>query len=128
MTGIPVIIFMVLEDENGTVIWATEKVIDLLTSGKVIRDATQRKLVFRWVKGMSDAGFNAYIPNIVKRKQGKTFGVHVGQYRIVGFFDSHAFIMIDWFQKQKQRNDKLMTAIYEKVDAIRETGAWTKIN
>ncbi len=68
------------------------------------------------------------MPETVKREYNKTFGIHVGQFRVVGFFDHgyQDFIAVDWFVKKTQQNDKRMNAIYEKVDRIRENEQWQK--
>ena len=69
------------------------------------------------------------MPDTVKREYKKTFGIHIGSFRIAGFFDDGygVFIAIDWFVKKKRRNDGRMNTIYEKVDSIRETSSWIKI-
>ena len=42
------------------------------------------------------------MPEAVKRECGKTFGVHLNQMRLVGFFDDGYanFIAVDWFVKK----------------------------
>lgn len=69
------------------------------------------------------------MPETVKREYNKTFGIHAGHFRIVGFFDHgyQDFIAIDWFVKKTQQNDKRMNAMYGKADRIREGGQWQKM-
>jgi mRNA-degrading endonuclease RelE of RelBE toxin-antitoxin system len=113
---------------TGTTLWVTDKVAELLLDDSSITDVTKRKLAYRKARGMCDAGFRLHMPDAVKREHGKTYRVRIDQYRIVGFFDQdyHNFIALDFFVKKTQRNDSRMTAIYQKVDAIREAGTWTK--
>ena len=81
------------------------------------------------MQSFCDANLKVFMPDTVKREYKKTFGIHIGSFRIAGFFDDGygVFIAIDWFVKKKRRNDGRMNTIYEKVDSIRETSSWIKI-
>ncbi len=72
--------------------------------------------------------FRLFMPDAIRRECGKTYGIHLGQFRLAGVFDQscHDFIAIGCFTKKKQKNDQRMNHLYEKVDAIRETGQWTR--
>ncbi len=113
---------------TGTILWATDKVAGLLLENSIITDVIKRQLAYRKARSMCDAGFRLHMPDAVKRECGKTYRVRIDQYRIAGFFDQdyHNFIALDCFAKKTQRNDSRMNAIYQKVDAIREAGTWTK--
>lgn len=112
---------------EGTTIWASEKVMQLVL-GSSKGDTLQRDKIIRKLQHFCGAGFKLFMPETVKRECGKTFCIHINQFRIVGFLDtgySH-FIALDWFVKKTQQNDKRMNAIYQKVDIIRESRQWQK--
>lgn len=128
MDKIEVTPFAIPESLTGTSVWASLRVLRLLDEDGDIRDATLRDMIVGKLLSFCEGNFRNFMPDAVKREYGKTFGVHLRQYRLVGFFDSgySDFIALDFFQKKTQRNDRRMNAIYEKVDAIREAGTWVK--
>lgn len=123
MPKVPVMIMLIPDKPIGTKLYASDRVMNWPDS---ISDAVHRQKHLGKLQFFCDSNFRMFMPNIIKREFGKTYGIHLDQYRIVGFFDQSydTFIAIDWFIKKTQRNDKRMNAIYEKVDAIREAGAW----
>ena len=129
MNAIPVMLAMSSGKQEGTNIWASEKVIGLIHGNDGDLDVIQWGRFKCKLQSFCDANLNTFMPDVVKREYGKTFGIHIGQFRIVGFFAEgyRSFIAIDWFVKKVQRNDRRMNAIYEKTDSIRESKAWTKI-
>jgi hypothetical protein len=129
MDEVPVMLTMPSGKPEGTTIWASEKVIGLIHGNDGGLDATQWGRFKSKLQSFCDANFKLFMPEIIKRECGKTFGVHVGHFRIAGFFDNGYadFIALDWFVKKAQRNDKRMNALYQKVDSIREAGSWIKI-
>ena len=110
---------------EGTTLWASEDVFVWLHG---MRNADERRKHEGKLQFFCNSNFRLFMPDIIKREYGKTYGIHVGQCRVAGFFDQsyRDFIAIDCFVKKKQRNDQRMSAIYEKVDGIRETGLWTR--
>ncbi len=110
---------------EGTTLWAGEAVLAWLRG---MRNADERRRYAGKLQFYCDSNFRLFMPDIVKRECGKTYGIHIGQFRLAGFFDQsyQDFIAIQWFAKKKQRNDQRMNDIYEKVDAIREAGLWTR--
>lgn len=110
---------------EGTTLWASEDVFAWLHR---MRNADERRRYEGKLQFFCDSNFRLFMPDIIKREHGKTYGIHVGQFRIAGFFDQsyRDFIAIESFVKKKQRNDRLMNAIYEKVDSIREGGLWIR--
>ncbi|MDR1613510.1 MAG: hypothetical protein LBT97_12125 [Planctomycetota bacterium] len=129
MDKIGVVPFAIPESPHGTIVWAAGKVLRLLDEDGDIRDAVLRDMLVSKLLSFCEGNFKNFMPDAVKREYGKTFGVHLRQYRLVGFFDrGYAdFIALDFFMKKTQHNDRRMTAIYEKVDAIREAGTWTRM-
>lgn len=129
MDAIPVLLAMPSSKPEGTTIWASEKVIGLIHGNAGGLDAVLWGKFKAKLQSFCDANLKLFMPDAVKREYGKTFGVHVGQFRIVGFFGDgyKTFLAMDWFVKKTQRNDSRMNAIYRKVDSIREAGAWIKI-
>jgi hypothetical protein len=128
MDKIKVVPFAIPESSTGTSVWASDKVLRMLDEDGEIRDATLRHMIVGKLLSFCEGNFKTFMPDAVKREYGKTFGVHLRQYRLVGFFDEgySIFIALDFFQKKTQRNDKRMNAIYENVDSIRETRTWQK--
>lgn len=129
MEKTPVIDLIKPETDDGTTLWASRKVITMfLEDSGGIGVPPPGRLEVK-VRQYCNNNFRLYLPNVIKLEHGKTYGVHVGQYRIAGFFDEgyDTFIAIDWFVKKKQKNDSRMSAIYEKVDEIREAKSWIKI-
>ncbi len=129
MEAIPVLLAMPSNKAEGTTIWASEKVIGLIHGNDAGLDPVQWERLKGKLQSFCDANLKVFMPEAVKRECGKSFGVHVGQFRIAGFFDEgyRTFIAIDWFIKKTQRNDRRMNAIYKKVDSIREAGSWIRI-
>ncbi len=113
---------------EGTAVWASERVMALILDGGGIIDRVQQDRVIRKLQHFCDGNFKTFMPEMVKRECNKTFGVHLDQIRLVGFFDNGYadFIALDWFVKKKRQNDRRMSAIYENVDAIRESGQWQR--
>ncbi len=128
MEKIKVTLFAAPAAPNGTTVWASAKVLRLLDDDGDIQDAALQAMLVGKLLSFCEGNFRNFMPDAVKRERGKTFGVHLRQYRLVGFFDRgySDFIALDFFLKKTQRNDSRMNAIYEKVDAIREAGAWEK--
>lgn len=128
MDEIEVVPFAISESSTGTSVWASGRVLQLLDEDGDIRDAALRHMIVRKLLSFCEGNFRNFMPDAVKREYGKTFGVHLRQYRLVGFFDKgySDFIALDFFQKKTQRNDRRMNAIYGKVDAIREAGTWVR--
>jgi hypothetical protein len=128
MADIEVMLFLGATTPTGTNLWATEKIIRLLSSVGEITDEKRLALYGRRLQLLCNTGFRAYMPKIVKLEYGKTYGVHLEQYRLAGFFDRsyRDFVALDYFVKKTQRNDSRMNAIYRKVDDIREAGTWTR--
>lgn len=114
---------------NGTTVWASGSVLSLIAGDDGGLDKVQRGLLRKRLQRYCDDGMRVFMPETVKREHNKTFGIHVGHFRIVGFFDRgyHDFIAVEWFEKKRQKNDKRMAAIYAKVDGIREAGAWIRL-
>lgn len=123
-----VVIALRPKETDGTILWATEKVMALVLGVDGVIDTVQQDKAIRKLHHFCDANFKTYMPEAVKRESGKTFGVHLNNIRLVGFFDGgyENFIALDWFVKKRQQNDSRMNAIYEKVDKIREAGQWQK--
>ena len=128
MSSMPVVIAMHSQKPDGTTLWASEKVMELILGIDGVIDRTQQNRAIRKLHHFCDGNFRTFMPEIVKREFNKTFGIHLNQIRLIGFFDNgyDNFIAIDWFVKKTQQNDKRMNAIYEKVDMVRETGQWQK--
>jgi hypothetical protein len=115
--------------DGSTALWASAKAMRLLAKGDGIIDPFQQDRAIRKLQHFCDGNFKLFMPAAVKREYGETFGVHLNQIRLAGFFaGGHAdFIAIGWFIKTAQRNDRRMNMIYEKVDGIREAGHWRKV-
>ncbi len=128
MADIEVLLFLEATTAIGTNLWAAEKVIRLLSGAGEITDERLLGLYGRRLQQLCDANFRAYMPKMVKREYGKTYGIHLERYRLAGFFDRsyRDFIALECFVKKKQRNDSRMNALYQKVDAVREAGTWTR--
>ncbi len=128
MENIEVVPFVIPESPAGTSVWASARVLRLLDEDGEIRDEVARHMLVGKLLSFCEGNFRNFMPDAVKRECGKTFGVHLRQYRLVGFFDKgySDFIALDFFQKKTQRNDRRMNAVYEKVDAIREAGTWVR--
>jgi hypothetical protein len=129
MTSISAMIAMRPQKPDGTTLWASEKVMALLLGVDGVIDSSAQNRAIRKLQHFCDGNFRVFMPEAVKREHGKTFGVHLNQIRLVGFFDGGYvnFIAVDWFIKKTQQNDRRMNAIYEKVDKIREAGQWQKV-
>ncbi len=129
MPDVLVSLYTTPSEPTGTALWASLKVVKLFDDSKEIPDAKQRNILLRRLRIMCNGNLRVHMPDTVKREVGKTHCIHLDQYRIVGFFDAsyRDFIAIDYFVKKKQRNDRRMTAIYEKVEQIREAGTWQKV-
>lgn len=128
MEKVPVAILLLPKTTDGTALWANSKVASLFLerSGEIGVPPLGRLEVK--AQYFCDANFKLLMPAAVKLEFGKTYGLHIDQYRIAGFFDDghKNFIALDWFVKKTQRNDRRMNAIYEKVDAIREAKSWIR--
>lgn len=128
MEKIVVALLLTPDTPSGTAFWVNDKVADMFLelSGEVGVPPLGR--LEEKMRYFCNANLRLFMPNAVKLEYGKTYGIHIDQYRIVGFFDGGygTFIAIDWFVKKKQRNDSRMAAIYQKVDEIREAKAWIK--
>jgi hypothetical protein len=126
MNKIPVTIMLIPETTVGTVFYASEKIMDLPDD---ISDVAMRQKLLGKLQFFCDSNFRMFMPDTIKREYGKTYGIHLDRFRIVGFFDEsyEIFIALDWFVKKTQKNDRRMNAIYEKVDKIRENELWTKV-
>lgn len=116
-------LFIAPHAKTGTAVWASARIAAIFRYAQDV-DAITRKLA-----SFCEGNFQNFMPEAVKRECGKTFGVHLRQYRLAGFFNQGYadFIAIDGFIKKTQRNDNRMQRIYEKVESIREAGAWEKI-
>lgn len=130
MAKYEVLLYRVATTPTGTNFWATDGIVALLSGFGGESDEKRLDLLRRKLQLLCDANFRQYMPKIVKLEFGKTYGVHLDHYRIVGFFDQsyRDFIALEYFVKKTQRNDSRMTAIYRKVDSIREANGWTKQN
>ena len=130
MNAIPVLLAMSPCNREGTAIWASEKVIGLIHGNAGTLDVVQWGRFKSKLQSFCDANLKVFMPIAVKREYGKTFAIHIGHFRIVGFFADgyQTFIALDWFVKKTQQNDRRMNAIYEKTDSFRENNAWIKIN
>jgi hypothetical protein len=128
MANIDVMLHLEADTPAGTNLWATEGIIRLLSEVGEITDVRQIGLYVQKLQLLCNANFRIYMPKIVKLEFGKTYCIHLEQYRIVGFFDQsyRDFIAVDYFVKKRQRNDNRMNAVYQKVDGIREAKAWTR--
>ncbi len=129
MSDILVSLYLIPSESVGTSLWASLKVVKLFDDSREISDAKQRNILLRRLRVLCNGNLRVHMPDTVKREVGKVYCIHLEQYRIIGFFDAsyRDFIAIDYFVKKKQRNDKRMTAIYEKVEQIREAGQWEKL-
>lgn len=129
MPSIQVMIALRPQKPDGTTLWASEKVMELVLGIDGVIDRSQQDRAIRKLQHFCDGNFKVFLPETIKREFGKTFGVHLNQIRLVGFFDDgyENFIAVDWFVKKTQQNDRRMNAIYERVDKIRETGQWQKV-
>ncbi len=114
---------------EGTTLWTSEKVMEFILGVDGVIDRSLQDRAIRKLQHFCDGNFKVFLPETVKREFGKTFAVHLGQIRLVGFFAGGYgdFIALDWFVKKIQQNDKRMKAMYEKVDGIREAGQWQKV-
>lgn len=128
MPDIQVSLFIKAGTPDGTNLWATEKVIDLVAGFGEITDTERVSLYFRKLVEFCNANFRQYMPDIIKREHGKVYCIHLDYFRIVGFFDQsyRDFIAVDYFQKKKQRNDRRMNAIYKRAEQARENTSWRK--
>lgn len=128
MDVVPVAIVILPSKSNGTALWASEKVLSLIAGDTGGLDKVQRGLLRKRLQRYCDDGMRVFMPETVKREHNKTFGIHVGQFRIVGFFEHgyQDFIALEWFVKKTQKNDKRMATIYAKVDGIREAKTWIR--
>lgn len=128
MDKIPVVILLRPGTPNGTTMWANRKVMSLFLERSGDIGAPPLGRLEEKARYFCDGNFKLFMPNAVKLEFGKTYGLHIDHYRIVGFFDhGYAdFIALDWFIKKTQRNDRRMNAIYQKVDAIREARSWIR--
>lgn len=128
MADVEVMLFLKAVTPTGTNLWASEKIIRLLSCVGEITDERLLAHYGRRLQLLCDSGFRAYMPKIVKLEYRKIYGVHLEQYRLAGFFDRsyRDFIALEYFVKKTRRNDSRMNAVYQKVDAIREAGAWTR--
>lgn len=120
---IPVALFLEPASPTGTALWISVK------AAGVIHAATEESLLVRKLTSFCEGNFQNFMPSAIKRECGKTFGIHLRQYRLVGFFDQgyEVFIALDCFIKKTQRNDSRMNTIYQKVESIREAGTWEKV-
>lgn len=125
MERIPVMPMLFPDSPKGTTLWASESVFDWLHG---MRSADERRRHEGKLQFFCDSNFRLFMPETIKREHGKTYGIHVGQFRVAGFFDKsyQDFIAVDCFIKKKQRNDQRMNALYENVDRIREAGLWIR--
>jgi hypothetical protein len=123
MDKIPVGLFISPKSPTGTTVWASAKV------AAVFKGNPDESILTRKLASFSECGFRNFMPDAVKRECGKTFGVHLRQYRLVGFFNRgySEFIALDCFAKKSQRNDSRMNATYAKAESIRETELWEKL-
>jgi delta 1-pyrroline-5-carboxylate dehydrogenase len=123
MEKVRVALFLSPKSPTGTAVWASAKVAEAFTG------ASDKAVIIRKLASFSEGGLQTFMPDAVKRECGKTFGIHLRQYRLAGFFSRGyaEFIALDCFVKKTQRNDSRMTAIYEKIEAIREAETWEKI-
>lgn len=128
MPDVQVSLFIKAETPEGTNLWATEKVVDLVTGFGEVTDTERVSLYFRKLVEFCNANFRQYMPDIIKREYGKVYCIHLDHFRIVGFFDQsyRDFIAVDYFQKKKQKNDRRMNAIYKRAEQTRENASWTK--
>lgn len=110
---------------EGTILWASEAVFEWLHGMRNTNDRLRYEVKLQF---FCDSNFRMFMPDTIKRELGKTYAIHIGQYRVVGFFDQsyRDFISVECFAKKKQRNDRVMNAIYEKVDSIREGRLWIR--
>ena len=129
MVSIPVMAILRPRRPGGTTLWANDRVMRLLVEGSGIIDPSQQDRAIRKLQHFCDGNFRLFMSAAVKREYGKTFGVHLNQIRLVGFFDGDYadFIAVDWFIKKAQQNDRRMNTIYEKADGIREVGQWRRV-
>lgn len=127
MAGVEVILLYAPDKPVGTSLWVSEGVFDLLVGGG-LRDAVQREKMLRRLRFLCDANLRVHMPDKIKKEYGKTYCIHLDQYRFAGFFDRsyHDFICLEFFVKKTQRNDSRMNAVYRRVDRIRESGTWSK--
>lgn len=128
MEKIPVTVLLCPKTADGTTLWANRRVASLFLERSGAIGVPPLGRLEEKAQYFCDANFKLLMPVAVKLEFGKTYGLHIDHYRIVGFFDEgHAnFIALDWFVKKTQRNDRRMNALYEKVDAIREAKSWVK--
>jgi hypothetical protein len=123
------ILLYVPDKPIGTSLWVSEGVYDLLVGGG-LSDSVQREKMLRRLRFLCDSNLRIHMPDTVKKEYGKTYCIHLDQYRLVGFFDEsyRDFICLDYFVKKTQKNDRRMNAVYRRIDQIREAGAWNKAN
>ena len=128
MANTPVLLYLEPDTQIGTNLWAAEKIIRLLSGVGEITDERLLALYGNKLQMFCDANFRAYIPKMIKMEFGKTYGIHLDHFRVVGFFDQsyRDFIALDYFTKKTQRNDSRMNATYRRVDGIREAKEWTR--
>lgn len=103
MEKTPVVVLIKPDTEDGTTLWASRRVITLfLEDSDGVGVPPPGRLEVK-VRQFCNHNFRLYLPNIIKLEYGKTYAVHVGHYRIVGFFDEgyESFCGIDWFVKKK---------------------------
>ncbi len=123
MKKVLVAAFISPKSPAGTTIWASARV------AAAFKDSPDESVITRKLASFCEGGLQNFMPDAVKRECGKTFGVHLRQYRLVGFFGKGyaEFIALDCFVKKTQRNDSRMSAIYAHVESIREAGTWEKM-
>lgn len=128
MEKIPVAILLQPATPEGTTLWANRKVMLLFIEHSGNIGTTPLGRLEEKARYFCNGNFRLFMPTAIKLEYGKTYGMHIDQYRIAGFFDEGYgnFIALDWFVKKRQKNDSRMNAIYREVDAIREAGLWIK--
>ncbi len=128
MEIIPVVLLLQPMTPDGTSIWASRKVMSLFLENSGTIGIPPLGRLEEKAQYFCNGNFRLFMPTAVKLEFGKTYGLHIDQYRIAGFFDEgyRNFVALDWFIKKTQRNNRRMNSIYQKVDAIREAKLWIR--
>lgn len=127
MENTAVVLLFSPETPDGTAVWANEKTVDMFLELSGEPGVPPLGRLEEKMRYYCNANFRLFMPNAVKLEYGKTYGIHIDQYRIAGFFHEGygTFVALDWFVKKRRRNDRRMNEIYRRVDEIREAGTWT---
>jgi len=111
--------------------YGTKKVADFIDGLRPkIRNQQKINLYARLLKKYLDDGLQTY--NFKNEKDGIFRLELIKSTRIIGFFNKHQgkqeFIAVDWYEKKRKKNSKLMNAAINKAMKIKKNNEWRKGN